>query len=243
MHVLPEQAAALAVTKMHGSREILQGKLFRIVFLYQGEHGLQPLLILLRGSYGNAFGFQGQEVFPGLQQPDQNGQFIAIFLAGIQLMDFLQSLEQWPGFRCRMRQILIAEAAVLQIGPEVFLIDDAAGKAAQQSRMNIQADIGVLLVPLVRTDLVQDAAVDENAITGLQGDFFLTNEEVRTAFLHIGELKLLMPVPVDIAQDILLQVGFVDGQGEGKGAMLCFFPLLGINGDIVYLHKSTSFQT
>ena len=51
-----------------------------------------------------------------------------------------------------------------------------------------------------------------------------------------------MPVPVDIAQDILLQVGFVDGQGEGKGAMLCFFPLLGINGDIVYLHKSTSFQ-
>ena len=85
--------------------------------------------------------------------------------------------------------------------------------------MDIQADIRAVR-STVWCDFMQYAAVDENTLVFAEYVTGLTDKEFSAALEHIGELELFMPMPVDIAQDILVQTGFVDCQREFEASMM-----------------------
>ena len=144
-------------------------------------------------------------------------------------------LEQDELIRVLCGEKLADEGFIVQVGLDVFLRDRIAREAAQQHGMDIDTDIGA--VHFIRgMDAVQYGAVQEDALADMQGKARLIYIEGNAAAGHEGELELLVPMPVDITQNIAAQLIFVNGKGEAEAAMLRPFTLLFIDVDIILLH-------
>ena len=166
-----------------------------------------------------------QECQPQQADPCLNGHLIAEGFRVVERTDRPDLLQQFvlPGDLFFQRAVF--RPARAHVGLHVFARRNGAGKAAQHPRMKVQAEVGGIRVS-DRPCHVQAPAVHEEAFAFGKQVLCPAHLKIHASLRHHAELDLVVPVPVDVAQNALAHDVMVDRHREFRGAVLLDFLLI-----------------
>lgn len=168
-------------------------------------------------------------------QSDHNVPFVAERFDAIGIVNLLNVVEDFFFPKDIGAKHHAAEVGRIYGWADVFSEQDVAFSAADPLGGGVDADIGAVGVAF-GADHVQDIGVDKASFALVEKVFPAMDVDSDRAFGYEAKLNGLVPMPVDIAEDVFTELSFINGNGELFGSQCCEFFSVTVDGNIVYLH-------